>query len=423
MGSALKDILENKKSDNQKDSKAHFKNMNDIISGERAFKIQAEGEKKTGKSRFCLSVLNYLYFERGLNPEEILVVWIDLDNGLVPLVEQELIPVELVKCIEYHLCTDFGEVLEKTDEGIEMLEKHIKKYGSAGAWLMIDNMGKAWEGARDYYSRAVYGKPMKDLLIEAKQRALDRSAATKGKKHGRIPAQEFDQLTDYGIINPLHNDWADKIKDSNINFIWTALLKYEEKEVRGNQKTVVARGEGQKHNAARVDFIIRKKLDEGRYLTNLIGSRYTSNLFGNEEDFEFGDFIKIINKTMEVEKKKRSRQWEEKRVERAKTIEEKRKDLNKTPLKTEKPPTVSEVLEENTKKEGVHEDIKVEVKKSEESFQLDETESSVPTGESHVPEKNSEESTKEVPKEVPVKLPEEKSKKTSKKEENEAWKF
>ena len=348
MGSSLQDMLKGDKP-GAKSSAAHFQNMSDIISGERAYKIQVEGEKKCGKTRFCLSILNYLYYERGLNPDEILIVWIDLDNGLVPLVKQDLIPKDLIKCIEYHLCLDFGEVIEKTDEGIDILNAHIKKHGSAGAWLIVDNMGKAWEGARDYYSRAVYGKPMKELLIEAKQRALDRSAAKRGKKHGRIPAQEFDQLTDYGIINPLHNDWADKIKDSNVNFVWTALLKYEEKEVRGNRKTVIARGEGQKHNAARVDFIVRKKLDEGRYLTDLHGSRYTSNLFRNEEDLEFVDFVENINNTMEIEKKKRDRHWVKKNEERARTIDDKRKSLGKDAQSDEKPSILSDVIESDTK--------------------------------------------------------------------------
>lgn len=291
------------------DTNVEFQNMKDLVDGIRSYKIQVEGEMKCGKTRFCLSVVNYLYFERKLKPEEILVVWIDLDNGLIPLIHQKLIPDELTKCIQYHLCTDFGEVLEATDAAIAILKKHIEKHGPMGAWLIIDNMGKAWEGARDYYSRSVYGKSMRDLLFQRKIEAIQKSAAKTGKTSGRIPAREFDQLTDYGIINPLHNDWADEIKDSNINFMWTALLKYEEKEVIGNKKTVVARGEGQKHNAARVDFIIRRKLEEGRYLSDLMGSRYTSQLFSNVEDMDFTEFREMIEATMEREGKLMDKHW------------------------------------------------------------------------------------------------------------------
>jgi hypothetical protein len=346
--SSLQALLQTEK---EKKTGITFQNMKDIMSGERAYKIQIEGEKKCGKTRFCLSILNHLYFEKGLSPEKILFVWIDLDNGLVPLIEQKLIPDNLIGCIDYHLCENFGEVLDATDKGIKKLREHIEKYGPAGAWLIIDNMGKAWEGARDFYSQSVYGKEMKQLVMEAKVRALERAASKTGKKSGTIPAQEFDRLTDYGIINPLHNDWADEIKNSNINFIWTAHLKYEETEVKGNSKTVISRGEGQKHNPARVDFIIRKKLDDNRYLSDLLGSRYTSNLFTNIEDMDFTDFVGLVDKTMAIETKKRNKEWEDKIKERNKKFGV---DSSFELAKTEKEDSIEklETLESSSPKNG-----------------------------------------------------------------------
>jgi len=359
--SSLQAILQTKKE--EKDNGISFQNMKEIMLGERAYKIQIEGEKKCGKTRFCLSILNYLYFEKGLNPEQIMIIWVDIDNGLYPLIEQKLIPDELIPCIKYTLCSDFGEVLDATDRGIKLLREHIKQYGPAGAWLIVENMGKAWEGARDYYSQSVYNKPMRELIFEAKTRAIERAAA-KGKTSGQIPAQEFDRMTDYGIINPLHNDWADEIKNSNINFIWTAHLKFEETEVKGNSKTITSRGEGQKHNAARVDFIIRKKLDSGVYMTDLLGSRYTSNLFTSVQDMDFSDFVEIINKTMTIETKKREKEWDEMRKKRETKFKDKKADTNekKFNTKTETPekkklPTLHEIVSKEETKQTPKEKV------------------------------------------------------------------
>lgn len=332
---SLADVLGS--GDTQKQNNIKFKNMGDIVSGDRAWKIQVEGEFKCGKTRFCLSMLEYLNKDLGLKPEEILVIYIDLDNGVIPLMSQGIVDVELHDRILYYLCADFGEVLESTKEALNLLNEHKKKYGQNSAWLIVDNMGKAWEGTRDYYSQSVYGMPINELLIKSKKKALNRARA-KGKDSGRIPSQEFDRMTDYSIINPLHNDWAEGIKDSNINFIWTALLKYEEKEVKGNQRTVVVKAEGQKHNSGRVDFSLRKKKEGDSYLADMIGSRYTSNLFLNAEDMSFSDFVKKIEEIMQKEKKIREKK-------KGKIPEKKKPDTIKSVVKE------TENKKEKTKKE------------------------------------------------------------------------
>jgi hypothetical protein len=175
---------------------------------------------------------------------------------------------------------------------------------------MVDNMGMAWEWTRDYFSRIVYGKPMQELLIEAKKRALN-NAAQRGKTSGRIPGNPFDQMTDYAIINPLHNDWAESIKNSGYNFIWTSLLKYEEVEAAGNQHIRVIKPEGQKHNSARVDFILRKVIEEDVYLGSMIGSRQSSGKFAHIKDMDFTCFIRELNKIKERETSVRNRKWDE----------------------------------------------------------------------------------------------------------------
>lgn len=306
-GKSLTEILSGKDSSTT-GKKDIFKSMKNVLEGTRPYKIQLEGEFKAGKSRFALSVLNHLYFNEGLKPEEIKFVIIDLDNGMIPLFEQGLVPEELLDSIEYKMCTDFSEILEATDYAFKVLEKHVEEHGLKGAWIIIDNMGMAWEWTRDYYSRMVYGRTMKDMLMESKKRALSR-AAQKGKTSGRIPGNPYDQMTDYAIINPLHNDWAESIKNSGYNFLWTALLKYEEIEIAGNQRTKVAKAEGQKHNSARVDFIVRKEKVEENFYGHLIGSRYTSGKFRQVKDLSYTKFLEEIGKIKEREAYTRGKQW------------------------------------------------------------------------------------------------------------------
>lgn len=306
----LSDIIDRDASKvKKKSSTVEFKTMDKVVEDDRPWKIQMEGNFKEGKSRFCLSVLLYLYHVLKLKPEEICVVWIDLDNGLIPLVKQGLIPPELEKRILYYMCSDFSEVLEATDKALVVLNEHKSQYGLRGAWLIVDNMGIAWEGARDLYSLSVYGVPMKDKIMDAKKKALQK-AAQKGKTDGRIPAVVFDQMTDYAVINPLHNEWAEQIKNSGVNFIWTALLKYEETEVSGNKKIKVVKPEGQKFNSARVDFIIRKFKDDNAFFGSLIGSRYTENVFTRIKDLNFTKFVEEIDKIMDAERKIRQRKWD-----------------------------------------------------------------------------------------------------------------
>lgn len=332
-------------------TKVQFQKISEVIGESRPWKIQVEGEFKAGKSRFALSVLKHLYIEEGLKPEEIKFIIIDLDNGVIPLIGQGLAPPELISAnsIEYMMCTDFSEVLEATEEAFKILEEHKKKYGLKGCWLMVDNMGMAWEWARDYFSRIVYGKPMQELLIEAKKRALN-NAAQKGKTSGRIPGNPFDQMTDYAIINPLHNDWAESIKNSGYNFIWTALLKYEEIEAAGNQHIRVVKPEGQKHNSARVDFILRKTVEDDTYLGAMVGSRQTSGKFAQIKDMDFTAFIKELNKIKERESTIRARKWDEvsaNRSDKTTSIKQIEEVIEETPKEEKKEET--QTTEEQTR--------------------------------------------------------------------------
>jgi hypothetical protein len=340
-------------------NKAQFQKISEVVGEGRPWKIQMEGEFKSGKSRFALSVLKHLYIEEGLKPEEIKFIIIDLDNGVVPLIGQGLVPPELIQSnsIEYMMCTDFSEVLEATAEAFNILEEHKKKYGLKGCWLMIDNMGMAWEWARDYFSRIVYGKPMQELLIEAKKRALN-NAAQKGKTSGRIPGNPFDQMTDYAIINPLHNDWAESIKNSGYNFIWTALLKYEEIEAAGNQHIRVVKPEGQKHNSARVDFILRKVIEDDVYLGLMVGSRQTSGKFAQVKDMDFTAFIRELNKIKDRESTIRARKWDE--------ISAGRTDKKDAPVTIKGPENeeTKEIVEETPKAEEKSETVITENKSS-----------------------------------------------------------
>jgi len=339
----LSALLSNSDKSGKNLKNVEFKTMSELSKGDIPWKILVGGEFKSGKTRFTLSILNDLYFKEGLSKEQIKMVYIDLDNGLLPLIKQGLVPEELLDCIDYHMCEDFGDVLDATEKGLLMLREHVEKHGLKGAWLVVDNMGMAWEWARDFYSRAVYQKPMREMLIEAKKKALA-NAAAKGKKGGRIPGNPFDRMTDYAVINPLHNEWADSIKNSGLNFVWSALLKYEEKEVTGNQRTVVTKEEGQKHNGARVDFLIRKRVEEGNFYGELAGSRFTENLFHDVKDLNFTSFKEELYKIMDIESKKRERIWEKRESERP---------TAKKPKKEKKEEDVKNLKDDDVKKEKI----------------------------------------------------------------------
>jgi hypothetical protein len=274
----LKDILKNTK--DKPLSTVSFKNVSDL--GYRPYKMQVEGDFGAGKSHFALSVIEYLK-KAGIKPEDTHIFIIDLDDGMFPLFKRNIIPAEYEGSIEYEMATTFNEVRDLTDKALEELKKCNNPLG---AWLIIDNMGFAWEWVRDTFAEEIYQMSYQELGLK---RRLESES-----QHKKMPV--LNQRDDYGVINPMHNNWAEKIKRSGINFMWTCLLKAETFDTTGRNDKIALRGEGQKHNGARVEYIVRLQLENGVRKASLIKSRYTSHVFSDETDLTFIKFVEKINK-------------------------------------------------------------------------------------------------------------------------------
>jgi hypothetical protein len=274
----LSSILKNTK--DKPLSTATFKNVSDL--GYRPYKMQVEGDFGAGKSHFALSVIAYLK-SVGIKPEDTHIFIIDLDDGMFPLFKRNIIPAEYEESIEYEMATTFNEVRDLTDKALEELKKCNNPLG---AWLIIDNMGFAWEWVRDTFAEEIYQMSYQELGLKRRMESES--------QHKKMPV--LNQRDDYGVINPMHNNWAEKIKRSGVNFIWTCLLKAETFDTTGRNDKIALRGEGQKHNGARVEYIVRLQLENGTRKASLIKSRYTSHVFSDETDLTFPKFVEKINK-------------------------------------------------------------------------------------------------------------------------------
>ena len=206
------------------------------------------GDWKHGKTSFAVSVISW-WKERGYDPSTCRLVFIDCDDGLVPLIEKGVVPEEYLDSIQYYLCRNFREIEEVTKKEIELLRGVASEHGAERAWLVVDNMQAVWEWARDHYALMTYGKMETEVAAEKRHEAI---ISNDGKT-----APTFSPRNDYGIINPIHNNWADQIKFSGISFMWLAPQKSVKENFFDENEVPEQMPAGQKGNPGRVDHIIR----------------------------------------------------------------------------------------------------------------------------------------------------------------------
>jgi len=256
-------------------------------------RIQVEGRRKTGKSDFIVSLPIHLN-NLGWEPKEILICVIDWDmGGIVPLVERGRLPRKLAPSLKWAPVQHIQDAYDAWDIFKPMLQKHMKKYGRHLAWICIENVGQMWESTRCDFSKMVFDKPLHQIMLEARKKAL---AADK------MTMPEFNRLFDYKVINPMHNDLRNDIMFGEFNVIITTHMKdlYNKKgEVIGSV------GAGQKENDGFVDYILRKKVVEGKedekFKADLVGCRYTKKGFHDLDDPTFKRFFQMIYKIRETE--------------------------------------------------------------------------------------------------------------------------
>jgi Ni2+-binding GTPase involved in maturation of urease and hydrogenase len=263
----------------------------------KIIRIQLEGMAGSGKSHMILQIIKHMHEVMKIKLEDIKMCFIDCDKkGIAPLLYSQTIPTEYQDCIRYAKCENIWEVYEATDIFEKELRDHKAKTGVDG-WLVIENMGEVWYYCQRDYVEAAYDIPYVQLLMEKQEEAVSR-----GKK--TLPA--LDQMLDYRNINPLHNEWANRISNGDYNLLWTCHEKTR-KFQKGDEEVEVVAGAGQKDNDARVDFILRMYNDKGKFYLDSRKLRSLS-LQINKEVLKENSFTTFINKfysILEIDCKRR----------------------------------------------------------------------------------------------------------------------
>lgn len=271
----------------------------DTLSEVDIVRMQVEGEKDSGKSSFVLSIVRHLIRVMKLPSEAVLFCVIDFDKrGIGRLLKKGVLKRKYQKRIVYWKASDIMDGYDAWDYMEPLLKAHVEKWGTtAGAWIIVENVGQMWVSSQDYYSEIVEGMPMRDLLIKKKKEA---------KMKNQKAFSAFGNPRDaYKVINPLHNGLRDAITDGDYNVVLTCHLKdiYGTEEEGKEGQIVGQRGEGQKKNEADMDFIIRCHLDQktNRHFKELRASKDTDLKFKREPDMNFTKFWEWVYHQMERE--------------------------------------------------------------------------------------------------------------------------
>jgi hypothetical protein len=258
----------------------------------KIIRIQLEGMAGSGKSHFLLAIVRHMHEVMGIPLDDILCCLIDCDKqGIAPLLFSEVIPREYQERIQYAKCDNIWQVYDAFKIFDEQLIEHKKKTGRDG-WLMVENMGAVWYFCQRDYVEAAYRIPYTQLLLERQEEAYAR-----GKK--TLPV--LDQMLDYRNINPLHNEFANKITRGEYNTCWTAHTTTRTSQ-EGDTTVEKVVGGGQKDNDTRVDFILRLYNDKGRFYIDSRKLRSLENTF-NQLPTGANSFTSFIEKYEEMLKK------------------------------------------------------------------------------------------------------------------------
>jgi len=257
------------------------------------------GPAGSGKSYTVISLIDHL-ISLGLTPEEIHIEYIDLDAGLVDILNQISFPESYLSSITYTLCTNFYDVEDATEQAYARLESHKEQYGLMGCYIFVDNMDKAWEFARNDVCEAIYGMTMTDKMKDA------RASQERAKRSGAKGQGVFNQQLDYAIINPLHNDWAESFKTCGYNFVWLSPWHYVDVKDANDKVAGVETRFGQKANDLRVSYIIRKYFDDKLVRrADFIKSRSTQALPKGLKDVSWSGLFSELEKLASIEQRER----------------------------------------------------------------------------------------------------------------------
>lgn len=272
----------------------------DDLKKRRQWMLMAIGDEGSGKTHFCLTFLLYAYYELALEPEDCMMVMIDPDDGEARLLDVEVIPSFLQDRMAHFQPNNWKGLISATDQAYEILAEHVNKRGLKGwkgSMIIVENMGYCWDWVQDDYVQDVYNK----TLVE---KALDASKIAEAREKGMHPT--LSRRKDYGVINKKYDAWADGMRHSGFNFIWTAHLKsLTVSKGEGGEEVVKEKCEGKRNVAGKVDVVIKFHQNEGKYLSDVDKARGLSSRLDNRNDMDFSEFVRLYKLLQDNDKKRR----------------------------------------------------------------------------------------------------------------------
>src|SRR3990167_11482902 len=144
---------------------ATTQSLTNLAAAYRAQKYLVYAPWKEGKTTFATSTVEFLK-KKGVPPEKALILWLDNDDGLQPLLEKGVIDPLFYPSIHYKLNSNFDDLEKESKEWLPKLIENQKKNGPETSWIIVDNMKSAWEWARDKYAMDLYGMHEHEYAIQ-----------------------------------------------------------------------------------------------------------------------------------------------------------------------------------------------------------------------------------------------------------------
>lgn len=233
-----------------------------------------------GKTSFALSIFDY-WESQGYKPEECLLIFLDNDKGIAPLVKKGLVPTAWRSALHGARNENWKDLTHNTKHFIAMAKEHEEKYGREKVLIVVDNMKNAWKWVRDQYALDTYGMPENELMVKKRKEAI-----ASGKK--MLPHFENAEA-DWGTINGMYERWITPIVMCDIPFL---LLAPEDNFIdRRNDDEHVIKPGGQKDNPYRVDNILRIYREGENRFADAEKAREAPKLFRRMPDPSFSKLM------------------------------------------------------------------------------------------------------------------------------------
>lgn len=263
---------------------------------ERPLKVGITGESGSGKTHKLIESMVWAR-SRVKTADELLIAFIDCDDGIRPLISRGLLPKDIKPRIRYGLYTkDWNGIRDDSKETVGILKDWAKDHGPHSAYMYLDNAGKVWDWLHDDFCIDVFGTDRAGMMRQARKKAIENDKKA-------MPV--LNQMLDYGVLNHEFYKWWDPIQFSAINFILTcpAWLTRVDDQANGGKKIVDVNMKGvQPELVHRLDELFWTHTPENNgpndtvRVSSLIKRRNCSKSFRNVADLSFTNWMKWVEK-------------------------------------------------------------------------------------------------------------------------------